>query len=70
MTDPKDNPKDNPTKASKATPALAAAVATVVDAGTPQNTAAAPAADEHQGVGGLYEMVDGKRQLVARTQIA
>ena len=63
--DPVDNPKT--TKASKATQALAAEVATEVDAGTPQNT---PAADEHQGVGGLYEMVDGKRQLVSRTQVA
>lgn len=68
MTDPVDNPKT--TKASKVTPALVIDVPTDGDASTPQNSPATPAADEHQGVGGLYEMVDGKRQLVARTQMA
>jgi hypothetical protein len=67
VTDPNNNPVNNavdtpvdtqkPTKASKAAPALAAS--------TPPTPA-----DENQGVGGLYEMVDGKRQLVARTQVA
>lgn len=51
-------------------PADTASSATSV-AGAPQAAPASPApeaADEHQGQGGLYSVVDGKRVLVHRTQ--
>jgi hypothetical protein len=41
-------------------------------AATAATAATAPAAltDEHQGAGGAYEMVNGQRVLVGRTQAA
>ncbi|CAN5439179.1 hypothetical protein BH10PSE18_BH10PSE18_19050 [soil metagenome] len=41
---------------------------TTSQASTPSTTAAPQAKDEHAGKGGLYQMVDGVRTLVERTE--
>lgn len=61
--------KTNDFQKDTAAPAVAATAAT--PASVPAVATAATAwADEHQGAGGAYEMVNGQRVLVSRTQAA
>lgn len=57
-----------PTGAARALTAAAATAAVAGAAATPAAPAGLVPVDEHHGLGGSYEVVDGQRVLVERTQ--